>query len=163
ELCEFWIAETRGEKRERAVPAELERIYRNMAELPRRGETDPVKALIRPDTDADGLMFEISDRLNLPARTQTELLYKQDHTADQSPADWLQKRCDALNLGKVSNCPLPRRLEIFLPNPALQTEGFRFTVVDLRGINTTDPRPDLQPDLVTAYGDPRALIVLCSN
>jgi transcriptional regulator with XRE-family HTH domain len=163
ELCEFWIAETRGDKRDRAVPTEMERIYRNMAELPRRGETDPVKALIRQDTDVDGLMFEFSDRLSLPARTQTELLYKEDRAADQSEADWLQKRCDALNLGKVLNCPLPRRLEISLPNPALQTEGFRFTVVDLRGINTTDPRPDLHPDLVAAYGDPRALIVLCSN
>jgi transcriptional regulator with XRE-family HTH domain len=163
ELCEFWIAETRGDKRERAVPAELERIYRNMADLTRRGDTDPVKALIRQDTDADALMFEFIGRLNLSARTQTELLYKEDRATDQTEADWLQKRCDALNLGKVPNCPLPRRLEIFLPNPALQTEGFRFTVVDLRGINTTDPRPDLHPDLVAAYGDPRALIVLCSN
>jgi transcriptional regulator with XRE-family HTH domain len=163
ELCEFWIAETGGEKRERAVPAELERIYRNMAELTRRSDMDPVKAMIRQDTDADALMFEISDRLHLSARTQTDLLYKEDRVGDQSEADWLQQRCDALNLGKLPNCPLPRRLEIFLPNPALQTDGFRFTVVDLRGINTTDPRPDLHPDLVAAYGDPRALIVLCSS
>src|SRR5207245_5424329 len=78
-------------------------------------------------------------------------------------ADWLRKRCDALNFGRMPNCPLPRRLEIFLPNPALKVDTFRFTVIDLRGINTTDPRPDLHPDLVVAYSDPRALLVLCSN
>lgn len=163
ELCAFWIAESRGEKRERAVSSEMERIYRNMAGLPRGRDNDPIKALIRPDTDVDGLMFEIVDRLSLPTRTQTQLLYQEDRSPDQSEADWIQKRCDALNLGKLPHCPLPKRLEISLPNPALNADGFRFTVVDLRGINTTDPRPDLHPDLVTAYADPRALIVLCSN
>jgi hypothetical protein len=54
-------------------------------------------------------------------------------------------------------------LDIGLPNPALKAEGFRFTLIDLRGINTTDPRPALHPDLVAAYDDPRALLVLCSN
>lgn len=163
ELCVFWIAEARGEKRERAVPSEMEKVYRNMAGLARTSSGDPVQALIRPDTDADSLMFEITGRLNLPVRTQTELRYSEDRTSDQSEADWLRKRCDALNFGKMPNCPLPRRLEIFLPNPALKIDGFRFTVVDLRGINTTDPRPDLHPDLVSAYSDPRALLVLCSN
>jgi len=96
-------------------------------------------------------MFEIS------------LLYREDRAPNQSEAEWLQKRCDALNLGKVADCPLPRRLDISLPNPALDAEGFRFTLNDLRGIHTTDPRPDLHPDLVTAYSDSRALLVLCSN
>jgi hypothetical protein len=163
ELCAFWIAESRGEERERAVPSEMEKVYRNMAGLARTSGGDPVQALIRPDTDVDSLMFEISGRLNLSVRTQTELLYKEDRAPDQTEADWLQKRCDALNFGRLPNCPLPRRLEIFLPNPALKADGFRFTVIDLRGINTTDPRPDLHPDLVAAYSDPRALLVLCSN
>jgi transcriptional regulator with XRE-family HTH domain len=164
ELCAYWIAEATGEKRERAIPFEMERVYRNMAALPPRGrDTDPIHTLIRPETDVDGLMFEISNRLNLSARTRTELLYREDRAPDQSEADWLQKRCDALNLGKVSDCPLPRRLDISLPNPSLTAEGFRFTLNDLRGIHTTDPRPDLHPDLVTAYSDPRALLVLCSN
>jgi transcriptional regulator with XRE-family HTH domain len=163
ELCTFWLAESRGEKRDRAVSSEMERIYRNMAGLTRRGDNDPVRNLVRLETDVDGLMFEICDLLNLSVRTQTELRYKEDHAPDQSEADWLRKRCDDLNLGKMANCPLPHRLEISLPNPALNTEGFRFTVIDLRGINTTDPRPDLHPDLVTAYSDPRTLVVLCSN
>ncbi len=164
ELCAYWIAEARGQKRERAIPFEMERVYRNMAALPPRGrDTDPIHALIRPETDTDGLMFEISNRLNLSARTRTELLYREDRAPDQSEADWLQKRCDALNLGKVSDCPLPRRLDISFPNPSLTAEGFRFTLNDLRGIHTTDPRPDLHPDLVTAYSDSRALLVLCSN
>ena len=164
ELCAFWIADSRGEKRDRAVSSEMEKLYRNMAGLTRKGDNDPIKALIGPETDVDGLMFDVSGRLNLSVRTQTELLYKEDRTSpDQSEADWLQKRCDALNLGKIPSCPLPRRLEISLPNPALNAEGFRFTVIDLRGINTTDPRPDLHPDLVAAYSDPRALVVLCSN
>ena len=103
------------------------------------------------------------NRLNLSARTRTELLYREDRAPDQSEADWLQKRCDALNIGKIADCPFPRRLDISLPNPALNAEGFRFTLNDLRGIHTTDPRPDLHPDLVTAYSDHRALLVLCSN
>ena len=164
ELCAYWIAEARREKRDRAIPFELERVYRNMAALPPRGrDTDPIHTFIRSETDIDGLMFEISNRLNLSARTRTELLYREDRAPDQSEADWLQKRCDALNLGKVADCPLPRRLDISLPNPTLTAEGFRFTLNDLRGIHTTDPRPDLHPDLVTAYSDPRALLVLCSN
>jgi transcriptional regulator with XRE-family HTH domain len=163
ELCAFWIAEARGEKRERAVPSEMEKVYRNMAGLIRTSGGDPIQALIHADTDADSLMFEITGRLNLSVRTQTELLYKEDRAADQTEADWLRKRCDALNFGRMPNCPLPRRLEIFLPNPALKVDAFRFTVIDLRGINTTDPRPDLHPDLVNAYSDPRALLVLCSN
>lgn len=163
ELCAFWIAEVRSDKRERAVPSEMEKVYRNMAGLARTSSGDPIQALIRPDTDADSLMFEITGRLNLPVRTQTELLYKEDRAPDQTEADWLRKRCDALNFGRMPNCPLPRRLEIFLPNPALKVDAFRFTVIDLRGINTTDPRPDLHPDLVGAYSDPRALLVLCSN
>ncbi len=164
ELCAFWIAEARGEKRERAVPSEMEKVYRNMAGLVARTSSgDPIQALIRPDTDADSLMFEITDRLNLPTRAQTELLYKEDRAQDQTEADWLRKRCDALNFGRMPNCPLPRRLEIFLPNPALKGDALRFTVIDLRGISTTDPRPDMHPDLVGAYNDPRALLVLCSN
>jgi hypothetical protein len=164
ELCAYWIAEVRGEKRDRAIPFEMERVYRNMAGLPPRGrDTDPIHALVRSDTDVDSLMFEISNRLNLSARLRTELLYREDRSPEQTEAEWLQKRCDALNLGKIADCPLPRRLDISLPNPALNAEGFRFTLNDLRGIHTTDPRPDLHPDLVTAYSDSRALLVLCSN
>ena len=55
ELCEFWIAEARGEKRDRAVPSEMERVYRNMAGLVRpRDRDDPVQALIQSDTEVDG-------------------------------------------------------------------------------------------------------------
>jgi hypothetical protein len=78
-------------------------------------------------------MFEITGRLNLPVRNQTELLYKEDRAQDQTEADWLRKRCDALNFGRMPICPLPRRLEILLPNPALKVDAFRFTVIDLRG------------------------------
>jgi transcriptional regulator with XRE-family HTH domain len=164
ELCAYWIAEARGEKRDRAIPFEMERVYRNMAGLPPRArDTDPIHSFIRPETDVDSLMFEISNRLNLSARTRAELIYREDRAPNQSEADWLQKRCDAINLGKVADCPLPRRLDISLPNPALDAEGFRFTLNDLRGIHTTDPRPDLNNDLATAYNDPRALLVLCSN
>jgi transcriptional regulator with XRE-family HTH domain len=163
ELCEFWIAETRGEKRDRAIPSELERVYRNMAGLGRTRDTDPVRRLICPDTDTEGLLLDVAAKMNLSGRTRTELLYREDREPNQSEADWLQRRCDALNLGKLRDCPFPRRLDIELPNPALNSEGFRFTLVDLRGINTTDPRPDLHPDLVAAYSDPRSLLVLCSN
>jgi transcriptional regulator with XRE-family HTH domain len=164
ELCAYWVAEARGEKRDRAIPFEVERVYRNMAALPPRGrDTDPIHTFVRSESDIDGLMFEISNRLNLSARARTELLYREDRAPDQSVADWFQKRCDALNLGKIADCPLPRRLDISLPNPALMATAFRFTLNDLRGIHTTDPRPDLHPDLVTAYSDSRALLVLCSN
>jgi transcriptional regulator with XRE-family HTH domain len=162
ELCEFWVAEG-GEKRDRAIPTELERVYRNMAGLGRTRDVDPVRRLINPNIDAESLFLDIAAQMNLSRRTRTELLYREDREPDQSEADWLQKRCDALNLGKLPDCPLPRRLDIGLPNPALKAEGFRFTLLDLRGINTTDPRPDLHPDLVAAYSDPRALLVLCSN
>ncbi len=64
---------------------------------------------------------------------------------------------------RSDSCHLLSRLDIGLPNPTLKAAGFRFTLLDLRGINTTDPRPDLHPDLVAAYNDPRALLVLCSN
>ncbi len=60
----------------------------------------------------------------------------------------VKKRLQTLNLGKLADCPLPRRLDIALPNTALNTEGFRFTLIDLRGINTTDPRPDLHQALI---------------
>jgi len=163
ELCEFWIAEARGEKRDRAIPTELERVYRNMAGLGRTRDVDPVRRLIVADTDAESLLLDIAAQLNLSRRMRTELLYREDREQNQSEADWLQKRCDALNLGKLPDCPLPRRVDIGLPNPALKAEGFRFTLLDLRGINTTDPRPDLHPDLVAAYNDSRALLVLCSN
>lgn len=163
ELCEFWISEARGEKRDRAIPTELERAYRNMAGLGRTRDADPVRRLIGPDTDVESLLLDIAAQLNLSRRTRTELLYREDREANQSEADWLQKRCDAINLGKLADCPFPRRIDIGLPNPALKAEGFRFTLLDLRGINTTDPRPDLHPDLVAAYSDPRALLVLCSN
>jgi transcriptional regulator with XRE-family HTH domain len=163
ELSEFWIAEAREEKRDRAIPTELERVYRNMAGLGRTRDADPVRRLIGPDTDAESLLLDIAAQLNLSRRTRTELLYREDREPNQSEADWLQKSCDALNLGKLPDCPFPSRLDIGLPNPALKAEGFRFTLLDLRGINTTDPRPDLHPDLVAAYNDPRALLVLCSN
>jgi transcriptional regulator with XRE-family HTH domain len=163
ELCEFWISEARGEKRDRAIPTELERVYRNMAGLGRTRDADPVRRLIGPDTDVESLLLDIAAQLNLSRRTRTELLYREDREANQSEADWLQKRCDAINLGKLADCPFPRRIDIGLPNPALKAEGFRFTLLDLRGINTTDPRPDLHPDLVAAYSDPRTLLVLCSN
>ena len=158
ELCEFWIAEARGEKRDRAIPSEMERVYRNMAGLGRTRDNDPVRRLIHPDTVIESLLLDIAAKLNLSRRTQTELLYREDREPDQSEADWLQKRCDALNLGKLPDCPFPRRLDIGLPNPELNAEGFRFTPIDLRGINTTDPRPDLHPDLVAAYNDPRSLL-----
>jgi hypothetical protein len=157
ELGAFWIAEAQGaEKRERAIPSEMERLYRNMAGLARRGGKDPVSDLINPDPDADALMDELATRLKLSERTRVELLYREHREKGQSEADWLRQRCEALNLGKLPDCPLPRRLDIALPNPALKADGFRFTPIDLRGIPTADPRPDLHPDLVAAYDDPRA-------
>jgi hypothetical protein len=41
----------------------------------------------------DSLMFQITNRLNLSARTRTQLLYREDRAPNQSEADWLQKRC----------------------------------------------------------------------
>jgi transcriptional regulator with XRE-family HTH domain len=164
ELCVFLIAEARGtEKRERAVSSEMERIYRNMTGLARRDGKDPVISLINRDTEADDLMDELTTRLRLSERTRGELLYREDRKKGQSEADWLRQHFEALNLGKLPDCPLPRRLEITLPNPALKANGFRFTLVDLRGIPTTDARPELHPDLVPTYNDPRALLVLCSS
>ena len=49
-LCEYWLAEARGaEKPPRALPEELERVYRNMAGLGESCDEDPVKALISPE------------------------------------------------------------------------------------------------------------------
>jgi transcriptional regulator with XRE-family HTH domain len=159
-LCEYWLERVKGANPQRAVSEETEKVCRNMANLTETEDGhDPLVAMIRPDMALDDLVFAFRQRLDLPSRTQTELQFTTDREGEQTEGEWIQKRCRQLNFGLKRECPLPRRLTLVLPNPALKADGFHFTVIDTRGIDETA----LRRDVTDPFDDPRGVTVLCSR
>src|ERR1700730_2573067 len=93
-LCEYWLAEIRGqEKATRPLPEELERVYRNMANLSETDEQDdPVRSLVTAEiVEVDDLVSVVLQKMNLSARKKVELVFDAglQRETDLSEVEWI--------------------------------------------------------------------------
>jgi len=139
---------------------EEEKVLRNMADLREdRDGNDRLASLAKSSVTLDDLFFQFRQRLNLPNRSRTELLFTRDNDERLTEGEWIRKRCRQLNYGLLSEFPLPQHIIIFSPNPALKTDQFRFTINDTRGLS----EGPIRRDITAALDDARAVSILCTR
>ena len=147
--------------------AEAERALRNMADLKvkRVKEADGTFRVedrgiefAKEHRDRGDLQIQVLAKLNLPQRRRTSVSYPRG--AALSEIKWLSKTFAQINFGLHPEFPLPRRIEISVPDPILNAKSLGIRLIDTRGIDEPSaPRRDLQSFL----DDERAVLVLCSG
>lgn len=173
EFCEDLLRDTGGDGKAASVemgklPAEVERVIRNMAKLPRpRAQRGPDGKLVTPDDPAEALarrlskedlLVEIMTRLDLPRRIRASVKFPRGSA--MSGLQWLKQTYREINFGIHPDFSLPRRIEVVVPKPVLGDSTLAIRLIDTRGNDEPSaPRRDLQ----NYFDDPRTAIVLCSS
>ncbi|WP_417385609.1 helix-turn-helix domain-containing protein [Gimesia sp.] len=149
------------------ISIEIARALRRMSQLVQKkvkgenGKThreDPAIALAHEYPDRDELQIQVLQRLNLPRRKRTSVSYPRDSA--KPGFHWLSKTFADINYGAHPEFSLPRRIEVSVPNPVLNSTAVEPRLIDTRGVDEPSaPRRDLQSYL----DDDRSLIVLCSG
>ncbi len=148
-----------------AVPREVERAIRNMAQLrPTRsknaeGKTvrvDPARDLASSIPARRELIVEILARMELHRRDRRDAWF--DQGVDDSPLVWLKTLFEDINNGRHPEFSLPRRIELVVPQ-LLDVPRLTVSIVDTRGIDQPSARADLESHL----SDPHTAVVLCSG
>ncbi|AEB07943.1 helix-turn-helix domain-containing protein [Desulfobacca acetoxidans] len=158
-----------GENAEGAgVSAEVERALRNMSGLTKRTlrnedgkiikREDPALNLVAQYNTKEDLQVHIMSKLDLPRRNQTSISMPRESTI--SGLDWVAHNFADINDGKNVEFSLPRRIEVTIPSPILNSEAFDIRLIDTRGIDEPSaPRRDVQAYL----DDERTIAVFCSS
>ena len=170
ELCEgLWATrsqDTNDEDNSKGVSRELDRALRNMAGLPRqrtkdqqgkRVTVDPALELANKCESLSDLQSSFSERLRLWERKTRSIWYPQ--ASGGSPLRWMQKTFIEINNGRRPDIPLPRLIDVVVPEDVLDEATFGLSLVDTKGVDQTAVRPDLEIRL----RDPRTLTVLCTR
>lgn len=149
------------------ISIEIARALRRMSQLVEKkikgddGKTrreDPAIALSQEYPDRDELQIQVLQRLTLPRRQRTSLSYPRDSA--KAGLQWLSKTFADINYGAHPEFSLPRRIEISVPTPLLNSTAVDVRMIDTRGVDEPSaPRRDLQAYL----DDDRAIVVLCSG
>lgn len=120
-----------------SFPPELVRAVRNMVKLP-EGETSESDQALKLAREFNKDAFEqfqarVMERANLDARTLTELSCPPD---EQDPRAWIKRTFDGLNLAKLENVSIPRRI-VFRVDPKLLNPQMAevAAVVDTKGVD----------------------------
>jgi len=145
---------------------EIERAIRNMSclrvitkknEAGKRQRRDPAKELARANGDPKRLVIEIMTRMNLPRRQSRTIWYPNDSTL--SELQWLQKTFADINNGRNPDFPIPRVIEVVLPNAVFGCNDLDIKLIDTKGIDQSGHRADLE----CHFDDQRTIVVLCSS
>jgi len=147
------------------VSREVERAIRNMSGLARKQTTvdgkrtyrDPIRELIRDCQAEDDFRARVLGSMNLTERTNTEIWYESG--IPKHPSEWMRETFGAVNNGRMSDVPLPRRIMLVVPDFGKTFSEFEITVVDTKGVDDVAVREDLDRCLK----DPRTSVVLCSR
>lgn len=147
------------------ISREAERAIRNMAGLGRKRETvdgkvithDPVSDLAKASTSEEEFRTRIIGLMGLNERTRRELWY--DSATRQNPMEWVTETFKAVNNGRISDAPLPKSIDLLIPEFGRSFGELDITVVDTKGVDDVAVREDLDQRLK----DSRTTVVFCSR
>lgn len=147
------------------VSREAERAIRNMTGLGRKRETnegkiiyhDPVADLAKSSGNEDEFRTRILGLMSLDDRTRRELWY--DSSTRKHPMEWVTETFKAVNNGRMKDVPLPKSIDLHIPNFGRSFGELEITVVDTKGVDDVAVREDLDHRLK----DPRTGVVFCSR
>ena len=145
------------------VGREIERAIRNMSGLARRKTTmdgktryhDPILDLVRDCQRQDELCARVLDGMDLLGRTNTEIWYPSGR--GHHPFEWIRDTFRYVNNGRMRDVPLPRNIDLLVPDFGKSFGEFEITVIDTKGVDDLAVREDLDSRL----RDPRTSVVLC--
>jgi len=143
--------------KEGGISSELERAVRNMADLRKSREADPLRDLLEQrGRDVDDVVEEVVGRMRLQERRETQLILSE---TSAEGLRWLSDNVSKINFGLHPSFSLPERVTVFVPASALRRTRYDLAVVDTKGVHVTTQRPDLRAHL----DDPRTLSVICTT
>lgn len=155
-----------GDNDTQGISKEIERAIRNMSALKIRREKaadgkvkrrDEARELAQEHTGLRELTVEILARMELHKRDRRDLWY--DNSSGKAPLHWLKDTFEEVNNGRHPDFTLPKRIEVVVPTPLLDTPDLTVRIIDTKGIDRTATRPDLEIHL----DDPHTVAVLCSG
>ena len=163
-----WVTARKERKRTSDTPQvarEVERAIRNMSDLARKKITrdgkpvyeDPIHDLVAQCQSEDELRARVLQRMQLAARTSTEVWY--DGGSGGNPLQWARETFRAVNNGRLEDVPLPKSISLMMPGFGRAMGEFEITVIDTKGVVDIAVREDLD----TRLKHPRTSIVLCSR
>ena len=158
-------SEIRGVGETIGISRETERAIRNMSGLGRKRQTvdgkivylDPVGELAKSSSSEDEFRTRILALMNLDDRTRRELWY--DSSTRKHPMEWVTETFKAVNNGRLKDVPLPKSIDLLIPNFGRAFGELDITVIDTKGVDDGAVREDLDHRLK----DPRTVIVFCSR
>jgi transcriptional regulator with XRE-family HTH domain len=147
---------------------EIDRVLRNMAELPVRRfarkpdgtkppSIDEARLLGERAGEIKALAVEILARMKLHQRDRRVLWH--DVSTEQEPLVWLQEIFRQLNNGLHPEFSLPRRIEVVVPHAPLCEETLSITLIDTQGVDDVAGRADLEQH----FDDAHTIVVLCTK
>lgn len=155
-----------GDNDSQGISKEIERAVRNMSGLKVRRERaadgkvtrrDEARELAQQQSGMRELVVEILARMELHKRDRRDVWY--DSSTGKPPLNWLKDTFEEVNNGRHPDFTLPKRIEVVVPTPLLDTPDLTVRIIDTKGIDRTAARPDLEIHL----DDPHTLAVLCSG
>ena len=163
------VAEGEAEPGFSGTSREFDRAIRNMSGLTirrtrlpdgTRERTDPIHSMAQNCANLDDLALAIRAKMNLHKRTRRELWYPE--LASKEPLSWLAEVFRQVNNGRNPDFSLPKRIEVMVPQPILDTaseDALSLRLVDTKGIDDTAERGDLE----AYFSNPNSLVVMCST
>ena len=148
-----------------AVSREAERAIRNMSGLGRKRETaggkityhDPVNELVKSSQSEEEFRIKTLGLMSLENRTRRELWY--DGSTQKHPMEWMRETYKAVNNGRLKNVPLPKSIDLLMPNFGQAFGEFEIAIIDTKGVDDVTVREDLDRRLK----DPRTAVVFCTR
>ena len=148
-----------------SISREMERAIRNMSGLTRvpqkkDGEIiriDPIPDMQLSCESEDEFRMKVIERMNLDKRTRHNLWHSD--SPEKNPMAWMQETFRKVNNGRIPDVPLPKRIELIVPDLEQMFDEFQITVIDTKGIDESAIRHDIDDRLE----DPRTMAILCSG
>jgi transcriptional regulator with XRE-family HTH domain len=141
---------------EGGIPSELERAIRNMADLRRIRDVDPLRDLLEQRDAVDDVVEHVIGRMRLQERRETQLILSE---SSSDGLNWLSDNATKINFGLHPSFSLPERVTVFVPASALRRTAYDLAVIDTKGVHVTTQRADLRAHL----DNPRMLSILCTT
>jgi transcriptional regulator with XRE-family HTH domain len=147
------------------VSREIERAIRNMSGLSRRREVkdgkvtyhDPVTDMARSCASEEEFRTRILGLIGLEDRVCRELWY--DSATRKHPMEWVMGTFKAVNNGRLKDVPLPRSIDLLIPEFGHEFGELQISVIDTKGVDDVAVREDLDARLK----DSRSAVVFCSR
>ena len=161
----FSTSEQRETGESIGISREAERAIRNMSGLGRRRQTvdgktvyhDPVAGLVKSSSSEDEFRTRVLALMNLDDRTLRKLWY--GSSTRKHPMEWVTETFKGVNNGRLKDVPLPKSIDLLIPNFGRTFGELDITVIDTKGVDDVAVREDLDHRLK----DPRTAIVFCSR